>query len=79
MMGVFVFSEMCLWAFSSSEMCLFDIICYFFQVEEEVQTFTVYIDGLVQDCSSMLAMELLQSCTKPSTLCTRSRILVRLS
>ena len=29
----------------------------------------VYIDGLVQDCSnsSVLAMELLQSCTKPST------------
>ena len=28
----------------------------------------VYIDGLVQDCSnsSALAMELLQSCTKPS-------------
>ena len=27
-----------------------------------------YIDGLVQDCSnsSVLAMELLQSCTKPS-------------
>ena len=28
----------------------------------------IYIDGLVQDCSnsSALAMELLQSCTKPS-------------
>ena len=28
----------------------------------------VYIDGLVQDCSNsrVLAMELLQSCTKPS-------------
>ena len=28
----------------------------------------VYIDGLVQDCSNSnaLAMELLQSCTKPS-------------
>ena len=28
----------------------------------------IYIDGLVQDCniSSVLAMEILQSCTKPS-------------
>ena len=33
--------------------------------------FTMYIDGLVQDCSnsSALAMELLQSCTKHSVYC----------
>ena len=35
-----------------------------------VKQFWAHIGGLVQDCgnSSALAMELLQSCTKPSTL-----------
>ena len=35
------------------------------------------IDGLVQDCSnsSVLAMELLQSCAKPLTLCTTTIML----
>ena len=33
-----------------------------------------YVDGLVQDCriSSVLAMEIVQSCTKPS-MCTTSK------
>ena len=37
----------------------------------------VYIGGLVQDCSnsSALAMELLQSCTKPSIWCWRQLLL----
>ena len=46
------------------------------QNQADIQTTTlglihIQIDGLVQDCSnsSALAMELLQSCTKPSKLC----------
>ena len=33
-----------------------------------IMTVSIYIDGLVQDCSSSIAnaLELLQSCTKPS-------------
>ena len=41
----------------------------------QIQMKTVHTDGLVQDCtiSSVLAMEILQSCTKPSTykLCSK--------
>ena len=40
-----------------------------FQVEHSIwDTVEVYINGLVQDCSNSIAnaLELLQSCTKPS-------------
>ena len=39
--------------------------------------FHVHVDGLVQDCgnSSALAMELLQSCTKPLMYCYRKPVL----
>ena len=39
------------------------------QLVQPQQNTAQYFDGLVQDCcnSSVLAMELLQSCTKPST------------
>ena len=59
-------------------MCNVDIIIFLtnefqwpsvFQCQEMMwNTIYEYIDGLVQDCSnsSVLAMELLQSCTKPS-------------
>ena len=38
------------------------------EFQRYIQDADSYIDGLVQDCSnsSALAMELLQSCTKPS-------------
>ena len=45
------------------------------EVFRMVQLSNAYIDGLVRDCSNpnALAMELLQSCTKPSIWCTSGR------
>ena len=39
-----------------------------------------YVDGLVQDCSNSItnALELLQSCTKPSMLCVHRYILSKI-
>ena len=44
------------------------LVIYNLQCNHVWTLYTSYIDGLVQDCSnsSVLAMELLQSCTKPS-------------
>ena len=44
---------------------IYDII---YDILQQRQVLLVYIDRLAQDCSnsSALAMELLQSCTKPS-------------
>ena len=41
---------------------------------------TLYIDGLVQDCSNSIAivLEWLQSCTKPSVSCPHGRALIRI-
>ena len=42
--------------------------------------FHVHVDGFVQDCgnSIVLAMELLQPCTKPSMYCYRKPVLTLL-